>query len=139
MVGRVGTSGARAQLDLSLRERAEALETLARRERWIKDHAHLLGEYTGVHQQLDRRLAARAMLYQADPPEDLVEQIGARSEAPDPQAWDSAVMAYAKTRLELGAEIDLNDLPTHLTGPWLDATHALHSIEEPAAVMRLTG
>lgn len=139
VVGRLGTSGARAQLDLFLRERAEALETLARRDRWIEDHAHVLGEYTDVHQELDRRVAARAMLYEADPPEDLVEQIGARSEAPDPQVWDSAVMAYARTRLELGAEIDLNDLPTHLTGPWLDATHALHSIGEPAPVMRLTG
>jgi hypothetical protein len=128
-----------AQLDLSLRERTEALETLARRERWIEDHVHLLGEYTDVHQELDRRVAARAMLHQADPPEGLVEQIGARSEASDPQAWDSAVMAYARTRLELGAEIDLNDLPTHLTGPWLDTTHALHSIEEPAPVIRLTG
>ena len=113
---RLDTSGARAQLDWFTRERDDALETMARRERWIDDHADLLGEYTEVRQELDRRVAARTLLYKTNPPEDLLEQIGTRSDSLDPGSWDAAVAVYARTRLEAGPEIDLNDLATHLTG-----------------------
>ncbi|MEX0698343.1 MAG: MobF family relaxase [Acidimicrobiia bacterium] len=82
---------------------------LARRERWIDDHAHLVDEYSDVLQKIDRRVTARTVLSQINPPEELLEQIGSRSESPNPQAWDAAVAVYARTRLEVGPEADLLD------------------------------
>ena len=62
MAERLGTSGARAQLVISLGERDDALKTLERRERWIDKHAHLQGEYTEVRQEIDQRGVALALL-----------------------------------------------------------------------------
>ena len=59
---KLGTSGVRAQLNILLRERDEALETISQRDSWIDEHAHLLGEYTEVRQEIDRRVAARTVL-----------------------------------------------------------------------------
>jgi hypothetical protein len=138
MVERLGTSGARAQLDTLLRKRDEALETIYQRAGWIDDHAHLLDEYTDVRQALDRRVAARAALYRADPPEDLLEHIGTRSESHDPRAWEAAVAVYARTRLDVGPDVDLDDPAIDHTGPWRDATNAMTGLPADGPILRLT-
>jgi conjugative relaxase-like TrwC/TraI family protein len=101
--------------------------------------AHLIAEYEQIGGEIDRRVTARALLYRTEPPADLLEQIGARSEALDPQAWDAAVAVYARTRVEVGPEADLTDPAVLHTGQWRDAVHALNLFEEPALTLKLTG
>jgi hypothetical protein len=132
---RLGTSGARHQLDMLQREREWAVEANTRRERWIDDH--LFGEYTDIREEIDRRVSARTVLWQINPPEDLLEQVGSRSESPDPLAWDAAVAVYAKTRLEVGPDVDLLDPAVRQAGHWHDLV--LKPIETPSATLRLTG
>ena len=79
------------------------VEVMARRSRWIDEHSHLVDEYSEVLHEIDRRVAARTVLWQINPPEDLLAAIGSRSESPNPQAWDAAVAVYARTRLEVGS------------------------------------
>jgi len=129
---------ARMLRDGPLDQLAPKLEAVGR-PRWIDDHAYLLAEYSEARQEIDRRVAVRVLIFQTDPPQDLLHQIGARSESPDPQAWDAALAIYAKTRLEVGSEVDITDPAVPHTGQWRDAVYALHPIEGPALTLRLTG
>ena len=110
---------------------------MARRGPWIDEHADLVDEYSDVLQAIDRRVAARTVLWQINPPEDLLAEIGSRSESPNPQAWDVAVAVYARTRLEVGPEVDLLDPAVRQAGQWRDI--ALEPIQTPAPTLRLTG
>ncbi|CAN5865239.1 hypothetical protein BH23ACT4_BH23ACT4_10740 [soil metagenome] len=139
MLDRLGTTGARTQLEWLTRERDHAYETFARRERWIDDHADLLGEYTDVRHELDRRVSARSLLYQTNPPQGLIDELGARSDSVDPEAWDRAVAVYARARLEAGPDVDLSDSAVPHAGQWRDAVRNLQPIEQHAPVLRLTG
>jgi hypothetical protein len=103
----------------------------------MDEHAHLVDEYSGVVQEIDRRAAARTVVWQINPPEDLLGEIGSRSESPNPQAWDAAVAIYARTRLEVGPEIDLLDPAVPRTSQWRDMV--LEPIETPAPTLRLIG
>lgn len=109
--------------------------TTARRDR---TDAHLVDEYRQIGREIEQRVTARALLYRTEPPADLLEQIGARSEAPDTQAWDAAVTIYARTRVEVGPEADLTDPAVLHSGQWRDAVYGLRPIEEPALTLRLT-
>jgi hypothetical protein len=113
------------------------VETMARRGPWIDEHSRLVGEYGDVLQEIDRRVAARTVLWQINPPEDLLAEIGSRSVSPNPQAWDAAVAVYARTRLEVGPEVDLLDPAIRQAGQWRDMV--LQPIETPAPTLRLTG
>ncbi|HVR78108.1 MAG TPA: hypothetical protein VMS99_06900, partial [Acidimicrobiia bacterium] len=112
-------------------------EARARRGPWIHEHAHLVDEYSDVLQEIDRRVAARMVLWQINPPEDLLAELGSRSECPNPQAWDAAVAVYARTRLEVGPEVDLLDPAVRQAGQWRDMV--LQPIESPAPTLKLTG
>jgi hypothetical protein len=101
--------------------------------------AHLVDEYAEIGREIDRRVTARALLYRTEPPADLLEQIGARSESVYPQAWDAAVAVHARTRLEVGPEVDLTDPAVPQAGQWRDALYALYPVEEPVLALRLTG
>jgi hypothetical protein len=108
-------------------------EAMARRGRWIDEHAHLVDEYSDVLREIDRRVAARTVLWQINPPEDLLAEIGSRSESPNPQGWDAAVAVYARTRLEVGPEVDLLDPAVPRTAQWRDMV--LQPIETPAPTL----
>jgi hypothetical protein len=110
---------------------------MARHERWINEHAPLIDEYRDVLHEIDRRVAARKVLWQINPPEDLLAEIGSRTESPNPQAWDAAVAIYARTRLEVGPEVDLLDPAVRQAGQWRDMV--LQSIETPPPTLRLIG
>ena len=110
---------------------------MARRGRWIDEHAHLVDDYSDVLQEIDRRVAARTVLWQVNPPEDLLAEIGSRSESPNPQAWDAAVAIYARARLEVGPEVDLLDPAVPRAWEWRDMV--LQPIETPAPTLRLIG
>ncbi len=112
-------------------------EAVARRSRWIDENAYLVDEYRDVLQEIDRRVAARTVVWQINPPEDLLVEIGSRSESPNPQAWDAAVAVYAKTRLEVGPEVDLLDPSVRQASQWRDLV--LQPVETPAPTLRLTG
>jgi conjugative relaxase-like TrwC/TraI family protein len=101
-------------------------EAMARRGRWIDEH-----------QEIDRRVAARTVFWRINPPEDLLAEIGSRSESPDPQAWDAAVAVYARTRLHVGPDVDLLDPAVRQAWEWRDIV--LDPIETPAPTLRLTG
>ena len=60
-------------------------EAMARRGRWIDEHAHLVDEYSDLLHEIDRRVAARTVLWQINPPQDLLAEIGSRSESPNPR------------------------------------------------------
>ncbi|HUP15932.1 MAG TPA: MobF family relaxase [Acidimicrobiia bacterium] len=132
----LGTSGARAQLDLLLRERDDALEVVKQRDHWIDEHSHVFDEYMDVRDEIDRRVVARTVLWQINPPDDVLAQIGSRAESPDPQAWDAAVGVYARARLEVGPDEDLLD-PAPVTRKWRDMF--LEPIETSAPTLKLTG
>jgi hypothetical protein len=108
-------------------------EVMARRG----EHAHLVDEYSDILHEIDRRVAARTVLWQINPPEDLLAEIGSRSVSPNPQAWDSAVAVYARTRLEVGPDVDLLDPAIRQAGQWRDIV--LQPIETPPPTLRLTG
>jgi hypothetical protein len=112
-------------------------EAMTRRGRWMDEHAHLVDEYSDVLREIDRRVAARTVLWQINPPEDLFAEIGSRSDFPSPQAWDAAVAIYARTRLEVGPEVDLLDPAVRQAREWRDMV--LQPIETPAPTLRLTG
>jgi len=112
-------------------------EVMARRSRWIDNHAHLVDEYSDVLQEIDRRVAARTVLWQIEPPDDLLAEIGPRSASLKPRGWDAAVAVYARTRLEVGPEVDLLDPAVRQAGAWRDIV--LQPIETPAPTLRLTG
>jgi hypothetical protein len=103
---------------------------------WIDDHVHLFAEYTDALQEIDRRVAARTVLWQINPPEDLIAEIGSRSESPKPKAWDATVAVYARTRMEVGPDVDLLE-PAPSTRQWRDIV--LQPIETPAPTLRLIG
>jgi hypothetical protein len=136
MVERHGSSRARAALDQRMQERDEAVDAMVQRKRWIGDHAHQFDEYTEIRREIDRRVAARTVLWRINPPEDLLAQIGSRSESPDPQAWDAAVAVYARTRLDVGPDVDLLDPAVRQAAQWRDIV--LQPIETPAPTLRLT-
>ncbi|MGH8946939.1 MAG: hypothetical protein ACRDVL_12425, partial [Acidimicrobiia bacterium] len=100
-------------------------------------HAHLVDEYSDVLREIDRRVAARTVLWQINPLEDLLAEIGSRSESPNPRAWDSTVAVYARTRLEVGPDADLLDPAVRQAGQWRDIV--LEPIETPAPTLRLIG
>ncbi|MGC2240346.1 MAG: helicase C-terminal domain-containing protein, partial [Acidimicrobiia bacterium] len=112
-------------------------EAMARRGHWIDDHLTLVDEYNDVLQEIDRRVAARTVLWQINPPEDVLAELGSRSESPNPQTWDAAVAVYARTRLEVGPEVDLLDPAVGQAGQWRDLV--LQPVETPAPTLRLTG
>ncbi|HJQ92020.1 MAG TPA: MobF family relaxase [Acidimicrobiia bacterium] len=112
-------------------------EAMGRRSRWIDDHAYLVDEYSDLLDEIDKRVAARTVLWQINPPEDLLAEIGSRSESPNPQAWDAAVAVYARTRLEVGPHVDLLDPAVRQAGAWRDMV--LQPIETPAPTLRLIG
>jgi hypothetical protein len=136
---RLGTSGARAQLDTLTRERDDALEEVVGRDRWIDNHVAVVSEYTDIREELDRRVAARALLYQTNPPQELLNALGTRNGAPEPDLWDAAVAVYARARLEAGPDVDLSDSAVPHTGQWRDAVRELQPVEQPTPVLRLTG
>ncbi len=109
---------------------------MARRGRWIEGHANLVDEYSGVLQEIDRRVAARTVVWQINPPEDLLAEIGSRSDSPNPRAWDATIAVYARTRLEVGPEADLLE-PAPSTRQWRDIV--LQPIETPAPTLRRIG
>jgi conjugative relaxase-like TrwC/TraI family protein len=111
-------------------------EAVAGRGRWIDDHAHLVDEYSEVVQEIDRRVAARTVLWQINPPEDLLAEIGSRSESPNARAWDVKIAVYARTRLEVGPDVDLLE-PLPSTRQWRDIV--LQPIETPAPTLRHVG
>jgi conjugative relaxase-like TrwC/TraI family protein len=113
-----------------------AAEAMAQRQRWIDENALLFDEYMEVRQEIDRRVAARTVLWQISPPEDLLAEIGSRSESSNPQAWDAAVAVYARTRLEVGPEVDLLDPGVRHAWEWRDIV--LGPIETRAPTLRLT-
>jgi len=112
-------------------------EAVTQRSRWIDEHSHLVDGYSDVLHEIDRRVAARTVLWQINPPEDLLAEIGSRSQSPNPQAWDAAVAVYARTRLEVGPEVDLFDPSVRQAGAWRDMV--LQPIETPAPTLRLMG
>jgi len=112
-------------------------EAVTPRGRWIDDHVHLVDEYSDVLQEIDRRVAARTVLWQINPPEDLLAELGSRSGSRNPQSWDAAVAVYARTRLEVGPEVDLLDHSVPQAGQWRDIV--LQPIETTAPTLRLTG
>jgi hypothetical protein len=93
--------------------------------------------YAEILHEIDRRVAARTVLWQIEPPEDLLAELGSRSESPNPQAWDAAVAVYARTRLDVGPEVDLLDPAVPRTAQWRDI--ALEPIETSPPILRLTG
>jgi conjugative relaxase-like TrwC/TraI family protein len=111
------------------------VEAMARRDRWIDEHARLVDEYSEVLREIDRRVAARTVLWQIEPPKDLLAEIGSRSESRNPRAWDAKVAVYARTRVEVGPEVDLLDPAVPRTAQWRDI--ALEPIETPAPTLRL--
>lgn len=125
-------------LDFAAIDRASmGAEAGTQRSRWIDEHSHLVDEYSDVLQEIDRRVAVRTVLWQINPPEDLLAELGFRSESPDPQAWDAAVAVYARTRLEVGPEVDLLDPAVRQGGAWRDMV--FKPIETSAPTLRLTG
>jgi conjugative relaxase-like TrwC/TraI family protein len=133
---RLGTSGAHLQVDKMVARCHEALQALEYEAKWIEDNADLLKEYGEVWREVDQRVAARSVLWQINPQEDLLAQIGSRSESPNPRAWDAAVATYARTRLEVGPD-DLLDTALPRAAQWRDIV--LQPIETRAPTLRLTG
>jgi hypothetical protein len=117
--------------------RQKALDAMDSEARWIEDNADLLKEYREVWREIDQRVAARLLLWQINPPEDLLAQIGSRSECHNPQAWDAAVATYARTRLEVGPNVDLLDTAVPRAGQWRDIV--LQPIETRAPTLRHAG
>jgi conjugative relaxase-like TrwC/TraI family protein len=134
----IGTSGARRLLGDLEAQRRDALVDVAKGEEWLVNNAGLIRKYQEVNVKIDRRVAARCLLYQSNPPDDLLEILGARATAPDPKAWDNAVTAYARARIEVGSEMDLNDSAVPRTGPWRDAVRQLDPSHHDAPVLRLS-
>lgn len=95
-------------------------EAIVRRGRWIEQHAHLVDEYSDVLHEIDRRVATRTVFWQVDPPQDLFAEIGSRSESLNPRARDAPVAVYARTRIEVGPDVDL--LALQYRGPRSGAT-----------------
>jgi hypothetical protein len=134
---RLGTSGSHRQLEVVISQRERALAVLHTREQWIEKNADLIREFRAVNLEIDRRVAARTLLYRSNPPEDLLETIGPRVISSDPKAWDGAIAAYARARIEVGKDIDLNDPAVFRTGPWWDAVRQLHPVHQDAPVLGL--
>jgi hypothetical protein len=103
----------------------------------MDDHARLFDDYTDVLQEIDRRVAVRTVLWQINPPEDLLAEIGFRSESSNPKAWDATVAVYARTRFDAGPDLDLLDPAVRQAWEWRDLV--LEPIETPAPTQRLTG
>jgi hypothetical protein len=132
-------SGARRLLESVTAQRDQALAQLTSQELWIENNADLIREYREVNLEIDRRVAARAILYRSNPPADLLETLGSRNKTSDPLAWDAAAAIYARARFETGPGIDLNDPAIHKAGPWRDVVHRDHAFDQKAPVLRLTG
>jgi hypothetical protein len=133
------TSGTRAQVQMLESERDAPNQYPAVREAWLEDNAHLIHQYSDVVDELDRRITARTLLYQHDPPDDLVVVLGPRPTGTETHKWNAAVEVYARARLHAGPDADLTD-PALLQGPqWRDIIYQAHPIEQRAPVLRLTG
>jgi hypothetical protein len=100
VANRLGTSGSRGQLEFVRAQREEALAELASQELWIENNADLIRDYREVTLEIDRRVAARAILYRSNPPEELLATLGPRTNSSDLKAWDAAAAVCARVRFE---------------------------------------
>ncbi len=119
--------------------RQELVDQITGRHIWIEDNTDLIHQYTTVVEAVDRRIHARALLYQIDPPEDVLTVLGPRATAADARQWDAAVEVYARVRLHAGPTTDLTDPANDHTGPWRNIIFETGPIEHSAPVLRRTG
>ena len=133
--------GATAQLKGLEASRQEILDQITRREEWVADHPDLIRVYTAVKDELAARTAALAVAYQLNPPQDVVDALGARPAHPTrAQAWDQAVVYHAAARVRVGANIDLTDQAVKVGASWRTAVMAYHPQPElEGPVLSLTG
>jgi hypothetical protein len=139
IVTRFGTSGARAQVLQLQDQRQELVDQVASRQPWIEDNAHLIHRYGDVVDELDRRITARTLLYQHDPPEDVLGVLGPRPTGTEAPKWDAAVQVYARVRLHAGPDADLGDPAVLQGGQWRDIIYQANPMEQRAPVLRRTG
>ncbi|MGH8923985.1 MAG: hypothetical protein ACRDWA_04990 [Acidimicrobiia bacterium] len=98
---------------------------------WLEDHPDVIHHYTAVVEELGHRTRARSLLYQLDPPYDLVAAIGPRPRTGDQSRdWGKAVEAYAQARVALGPEGDLGDPAVPETARWRNAVRSHHGLDE---------
>jgi hypothetical protein len=117
--------------------RQELVDQITGRHTWIEDNTDLIPQYTTVVDEVNRRIHAPTLLYQNDPPEDVLTVLGPRATTADAHQWNAAVEVYARARLHAAPATDLTDPANYHTGPWRDII--LETIEHTAPVIRRTG
>jgi hypothetical protein len=128
---RLGTGGARSQVQYLEDQRQHFLDQIATREHWIEDHGDLFHTYTAIRDELAVRTAALAITYQLRPPADILKALGPRpSSTPDAKRWDTAVTHHAAARIRVGPDTDLNDPAVLEASSWRDAINTYHSQPE---------
>ncbi|MGH8923955.1 MAG: hypothetical protein ACRDWA_04830 [Acidimicrobiia bacterium] len=70
---RLGTDGARSQVQYLEDQRQQLLAQIDRRREWVEDHADLLQTYTAIKDELAARSTALAISYQLRSPADVLE------------------------------------------------------------------
>jgi conjugative relaxase-like TrwC/TraI family protein len=126
---RLGTSGARAQVQILEARRHDLSGHALTREVWLEENAHVLHRYSAVAEELQHRINARVAASEFAPPKDVLEALG----TPPPDGarhlqWASAVRHHAEARMSNGPAADLTDPAVlGIAATWRDASTEYHS------------
>lgn len=119
---RLGTSGAKAQVQYLETQRDQLLEYAAQREEWIDNNTPILRRYSAVAEELQHRIAARVAAYEINPPQEILDTLGPLpTEEKRRRQWRTAAAIHAETRTKLGPKADLNDPALLQAAPWREA------------------
>jgi len=122
-----GLPSAEANIKTLEAARQDILDQISLREEWVEDNADLIHTYTAVKDELAARTTALAVGYQLNPPQDVVDTLGARPTNPTKaRAWDQAVVHHAAARIRVGTDIDLTDPAVKIGSSWRTAVMAYH-------------
>lgn len=134
---RLGTTGARAQVQV-LKSRRDDFENHTHiRETWLDENSGVLHRYSAVAEELQHRKNARLAAYELAPPEELVQAIGAAptTDVTRRRIWTSAVSHYAEVRMSAGYGADLSDPALHgASARWREAVRQYNEIGRPEHV-----
>ncbi|MFV1970348.1 MAG: MobF family relaxase [Acidimicrobiia bacterium] len=138
----LGTSGARAQVNVLEAKRDDMAAHALIRETWLDENASVLHRYSAVAEELQHRINVRVAATELVPPEDVLEALGTPpTDAMRHRQWTSAVAHHAEASMSASPNADLTDPAILGAAAWRDATADYNTppvpqVETPEPVLR---
>ena len=139
MADRLGTSGARLQVETLEARHSDLARHGDLREGWLETNAGVIHRNSAVAEELRHRINARIAAYELVPPDDLAQALGPvpTHDTERRQRWNSAAATHAEARLRLGDTADLGDPAMLEAVRWRETVRAFQA--EPQLELSAAG